>query len=117
MAYPLETILAEKYESIIKRNITTTRMRDFYDLYSLYNLKNEEIDYEILKEAIKRTAIKRERLEILKDYREIIEDIRSDSYLKYLWNLYLNENKYIGDLKFEKVLDVISIISEKINAI
>lgn len=39
MAYPLETILAEKYETIIRRNITTTRMRDFYDLYTLYKLK------------------------------------------------------------------------------
>lgn len=50
MAYPLETILAEKYETIIRRNITTTRMRDFYDLYTLYKLKKDEIDYKILKE-------------------------------------------------------------------
>ena len=39
MAYPLETILAEKYETIIRRNIATTRMIDFYDLYTLYKLK------------------------------------------------------------------------------
>ncbi len=52
MAYPLETILEEKYETIIRRNITTTRMRDFYDLYTLYKLKKDQIDYEILKEAI-----------------------------------------------------------------
>ncbi len=39
MAYPLETILAEKYETIIRRNIATTRMRDFYDLYTVYKLK------------------------------------------------------------------------------
>ena len=45
MAYTLETILAEKYESIIRRNITTTRMRDFYDLYTLYKLKKDEINY------------------------------------------------------------------------
>lgn len=43
LAYPLKTILAEKYESVIKRNITTTRMRDFYDLYNLYNLRKEDI--------------------------------------------------------------------------
>ena len=47
MAYPLETILAEKYETIIRRNITTTRMRNFYDLYTLYKLKKDEIDYKI----------------------------------------------------------------------
>lgn len=56
MAYPLETILAEKNETIIRRNIITTQMRDFYDLYTLYKLKKDQIDYEILKEAIERTS-------------------------------------------------------------
>ena len=60
MAYPLETILAEKYETIIRRNLTTTRMRDFYDLYTLYKLKKDDIDYKILREAIERTSNKRE---------------------------------------------------------
>ena len=115
MAYPLETVLAEKYETIIRRNITTTRMRDFYDLYTLYNLKKEEIDYGILKEAIKRTSSKRQSLEIMADYEEIIEDIRRDSYLKTLWEVYINENKYIGDLNFDKVIDAVNIISSKIN--
>lgn len=115
MAYPLETVLAEKYETIIRRNITTTRMRDFYDLYTLYNLKKEEIDYGILKEAIKRTSSKRQSLEIMADYEEIIEDIRRDSYLKTLWEVYINENKYIGDLNFDKVVDVVNTISSKIN--
>ena len=58
LAYPVETILAEKYESIIKRNISTTRMRDFYDIYNLYNLRKEEIDFNILKQAINSTAKK-----------------------------------------------------------
>ena len=75
MAYPLETILAEKYETIIRRNITT-RMRDFYDLYTLYKLKKDEINYEILREAIERTSVKRGSQEIMKDSEEIIEDIK-----------------------------------------
>lgn len=79
MAYPLETILAEKYETIIRRNITTTRMRDFYDLYTLYKLKKDEIKYEILKEAIERTSNKRGSQEIIKDYEEIIKDIKNDT--------------------------------------
>lgn len=94
-AYPLETILAEKYETIIRINITTTRMRDFYDLYTLYNLKKDEIDYEILKEAIERTSNKRKSQNIMKNYEEIIKDIKEDSYLKSLWEVYLSENKYI----------------------
>ena len=115
MAYPLETILAEKYETIIRRNITTTRMRDLYDLYTLYKLKKDEIDYEILKEAIERTSYKRGSQEIIQDYEEIIEDIKDDSYLRSLWEVYLSENKYIGDLTLDKVVGVVTILSNRIN--
>ena len=115
MAYPLETILAEKYETIIRRNITTTRMRDLYDLYTLYKLKRDEIDYEILKEAIERTSYKRGSQEIIQDYEEIIEDIKDDSYLRSLWEVYLSENKYIGDLTLDKVVGVVTILSNRIN--
>ena len=115
MAYPLETIVAEKYETIIRRNITTTRMRDFYDLYTLYKLKKDEIDYEILKEAIKRTSNQRGSQKITQDYEEIIEDIKEDSYLRSLWEVYISENKYIGDLKFDNVVDVLTILSNRIN--
>lgn len=113
LAYPVETIIAEKYESIIKRNITTTRMRDFYDLYALYNLKKKEIDMDILRTAIIRTSSRRESLELMKIANEIIEDIKNDPYLKELWNVYVSENKYIGELSFDNVVDVIKIISKK----
>ena len=115
MAYPIETILAEKYETIIRRNITTTRMRDFYDLYTLYKLKKDQIDYKVLKEAIERTSKKRGSQEIMKDYKEIIEDIKEDSYLRSLWEVYLSENKCIGDLTFDKVVGVVTILSNRIN--
>lgn len=65
LAYPLETILAEKYETIIKRNIATTRMRDYYDLYSLYHLRKDEVDFEVLKQAIFATAAKRKSLSFI----------------------------------------------------
>ena len=115
MAYPLETILAEKYETIIRRNITTTRMRDFYDLYTLYKQKKDQIDYEILKEAIEKTSNKRGSWEIMKDYKEIIEDIKEDSYLRFLWKVYLKENKYIENLTFDKIVDVVITLSNRIN--
>ncbi|MDU7501560.1 MAG: nucleotidyl transferase AbiEii/AbiGii toxin family protein [Finegoldia magna] len=113
LAYPIETIIAEKYESIIKRNITTTTMRDFYDLYTLYNLEKSEIDMNTLSTAIKRTSSKRESSQIMKISEEIIEDIQNDPYLKELWDVYVSENKYIGDLSFDNVVDVITTIYEK----
>lgn len=115
LAYPFETILAEKYESVIKRNIATTRMRDFYDLYNLYNLKKEEIDFEILKQAIYSTANRRESLSLMKQSMEIIEDIREDDYLQELWKAYLSDNLYVGDLEFSETVKVIELIAEKID--
>ncbi len=95
--------------------MTTTRMRDLHDLYTLYKLKKDEIDYEILKEAIERTSNKRGSQEIMQNYEEIIEDIKEDLYLRSLWEVYLSENKYIGDLTFDKVVDVVTIISNRVS--
>ena len=114
LAYPLETILAEKYESIIKRNIATTRMRDFYDLYNLYNLRKEEIDFDTLKQAIISTSNRRESLSLIKEAMEIIEDIKEDYYLKELWKVYLADNLYIGDLDFLETVKIVEIIADKI---
>ena len=114
LAYPLETILAEKYESVIKRNIATTRMRDFYDLYNLYNLRKEEIDFDILKQAIISTSNKRESLSLIKEAMEIIEDIKEDYYLKELWKVYLADNLYVGDLDFLETVKIVEIIADKI---
>ena len=114
LAYPLETILAQKYESVIKRNIATTRMRDFYDLYNLYNLRKEEIDFDILKQAIISTSNRRESLSLIKEAMEIIEDIKEDYYLKELWKVYLADNLYIGDLYFLETVKIVEIIADKI---
>lgn len=114
LAYPLETILAEKYETIIKRNIATTRMRDYYDLYSLYHLRKDGIDFEVLKQAILATAAKRESLTFIKDAREIIEDIRIDSYLNDLWQVYLTDSPYAEQLNFLDTVEVVAIIADKI---
>ena len=51
----------------------------------------------------------------MQDSEEIIEDIKEDSYLRALWVVYLSENKYIGDLSFDKVVGVVVILSNRIN--
>ena len=114
LAYPLETILAEKYESVIKRNIATTRMRDFYDLYNLYNLKKEEIDFGILKQAIISTAKIRDSLSFMKQAKDVVEDIKEDTYLKELWKAYLADNLYVGNLDFLETVKIVETIEETI---
>ena len=114
LAYPLETILAEKYESVIKRNISTTRMRDFYDLYSLYNLRKKEIDLDILKQAIISTAKRRDSLSLMKQAKDVVKDIKEDTYLEELWKAYLADNLYVGNLNFLETVKIVEIIEETI---
>ena len=114
LAYPLETILAEKYESVIKRNIATTRMRDFYDLYNLYNLKKDETDFGILTQAIISTAKRRDSLSHMKQAKDIVEDIKEDTYLKELWKAYLADNLYVGNLDFLETVKIVETIEETI---
>lgn len=107
MAYTLETVLAEKYETIIRRNIGTTRARDFYDLHTLFCSRRSEVRPEIFKAAVLHTAKKRDSVQDIADWREILKDIREEPQLYRLWENYVAENKYIGALKFQTVLDTV----------
>ena len=111
MAYTLETILAEKYETVIRRNIGTTRARDFYDLYTLYRSRKDEIRPEVLKSALLHTAKKRNSMEDMQEWRDILRDIREEPPLYRLWENYTAENKYVGALAFHEVLDAIDEIA------
>ena len=113
-SYNLETIFAEKLQTILARGILNTRMRDFYDLYNLYNLRKEKIDFDILKQAIISTANRRGSFLLMKQAVEIIEDIKDDDYLKKLWKVYLADNLYVGDLIFLETVKVVEIIAKKI---
>lgn len=106
-AYTLETILAEKYETVIRRNIGNTRARDFYDLFALLKIKKNEIRWDILKEAVLATSEKRGSSEELKEYREIIEEMRESNFLRRIWEKYKEENTYSEDIDFEDTLNII----------
>ena len=110
MAYTLETILAEKYETILRRNIGTTRARDFYDLHTLYLERNEEIRADVLRLAVAHTARKRGSAAELADWKEIVQDIREEPTLTSLWNNYAAENPYIGKLQFSEVVDTVECV-------
>lgn len=112
MAYTLETVLAEKYETIIRRNIGTTRARDFYDLHTLYRSRKDEIRPEILKAAVLHTAQKRDSVDDIHDWKDIMTDIREEPALYLLWDNYVADNKYIGELAFHEVLDTVEEVAK-----
>ena len=112
MAYTLETVLAEKYETIIRRNIGTTRARDFYDLHTLYRSRKHEIRPEILKAAVSHTAQKRDSVADIHDWKDIMTDIREEPALYQLWDNYVADNKYIGELAFHEVMDTVEEVAK-----
>ena len=112
LAYSLETLIAEKYETIIKRNITTTRLRDFYDIYMIFKLKNDKIDVNNLKQAIWETAKNRNSMEEILESKEILEDIKNDEYLNKQWNIYKKENKYVDNIQFSEILKLLNKIAD-----
>ena len=112
MTYNYETIMAEKFESIISRNIDNTRMKDYYDLYMFVNLKWNDINKETLRKAIINTSKARETLDYIDNANKYIELISDDSRLKALWNSYQNNYEYAKDIEFVDTINAIKVISE-----
>ena len=106
-SYNIETLVAEKFETIISRNIATTRIRDYYDVYMLINTQGKEIDNKVLKEAIISTAKHRETLEKIKDCERIIEAIKEDEHLKFLWEKYKKDNFYAKGIGYSDLINAI----------
>ena len=111
MTYNYETIVAEKFEAIISRNIDNTRMKDYYDLYMFVNLKWDDIDKTILRKAIFNTSKKRDTLNYIEDADKYIELINEDSKLKSLWKNYQSNYVYAKDISFEDTITAIKIIN------
>lgn len=112
MAYNYETIVAEKFESIISRNIDNTRMKDYYDLYMFVHLKWIDINKDTLRKAIINTSKVRETLDYIKNVNKYIELISNDLRLKSLWNSYQNNYEYAKDIEFADTIKAIKIIGE-----
>lgn len=112
-SYNLETLLAEKMETILDRNITNTRMRDFYDIYMIYKLRDSFINYSILKDAFYETMNNRDTLYILNKSSELISLISNDEYLKMHWKNYKNNSSYVGEIDFSDTIEILSILLKK----
>lgn len=100
-SYNLETIFAEKLQTILARGILNTRMRDFYDVYTLMLRYEEMINHEILKQAFEATCNKRNTTDIITSGMQILDIIINDDRLNNLWNSYQQKYLYARDIPFE----------------
>lgn len=104
-AYNLETVLAEKLETVISRGITNTRMRDYYDIHILIKLYGNTLNGKVLGEALLATAKKRETEYHLNDAQEIFDEIQNDSNMQKLWKSYQKKFSYASDISWEMVME------------
>lgn len=113
LAYNLETILAEKLETVISRGDQNTRPRDYYDIYILAKLQHSNIEPKALRDALNATAQKRGSVEVIKDYRKIMDTVRNSEVMKRQWENYRKAFEYAESIAFEDVCDtVVGLIEE-----
>lgn len=111
-SYNVETIIAEKFEAIVKRGVLSTRIRDYYDVYMLINTQSKIIDKRTLKDAITLTAKHRGTSEIIKDWKKIVEKIANDSKMRQQWKRYQKDNFYAEEIEYDDLINAISKVGE-----
>ena len=103
-AYNLNTILAEKIESILARNISNTRARDYYDVYMLTSFRKDDINIVDLRSAIIEKAKERNTLIYLDEKEKYIADIEESKDLQFIWDSYTKKYPYAQGIKFDDII-------------
>jgi predicted nucleotidyltransferase component of viral defense system len=114
-SYNIETILSEKIETVLRRGVFNSRMKDFYDIYYCLTKLRKDIDINILKEAINNTFTKRGAFEYLNDYEQIINSIFENEKLKKHWNIYCNKYKYANGIDINEILNLLKNIIKELD--
>jgi predicted nucleotidyltransferase component of viral defense system len=106
-AYNIETILAEKVETILRRSVLNTRPRDFYDVYIIMKTQRKAIKKKVFITALNATSGKRGSLSTLQDKETILRTIQSDTIMRQRWERYSKENYYATGIAFDDVIGVL----------
>lgn len=117
LAYNLETILSEKLETVLSRADQNTRLRDYYDIYVLYNFHYSDIDINTLKLALHATTVKRESQKEIENYREILFIVKNSKDMQKLWENYAKQFEYTRGINFVGICDVIEKIMNIVESI
>ncbi len=113
LAYNLETVLAEKMETVIARGVANTRLRDYYDLYILQNEYTHVINMEQFKEAFLATSKKRNSIQLIAEGDRILKEIADSEVMQGLWKSYQKKFSYAEDISWEMVMDSIEKLFEQ----
>lgn len=103
-SYNLETILAEKLQTVLARGILNTRMRDFYDIRMLLDTYEDKVNKAVLKDAFAATCKKRGTDHLQEQAEEIIKIIEADEQLRVLWRAYQKKYSYAAEIDYASVI-------------
>ena len=103
-AYNLETVLAEKVETIITRDVTNTRMRDFYDIHVLFKIYGDSLNRKVLKDALIATSKKRGSIERMQEAEEVFEDVMESMVMQKLWISYQKKFLYAQEIDWNNIM-------------
>lgn len=103
-SYNLETILAEKLQTVLARGILNTRMRDFYDIRMLLDIYEDKVNKAVLKDAFAATCKKRGTDHLQEQAEEIIKIIEADEQLQVLWRAYQKKYSYAAEIDYASVI-------------
>lgn len=113
-SYNLETILAEKLQTVLARGLLNTRMRDFYDIKTLLSIYEHDIDVDVLKKAFEATCKKRSTENLKEEAPKIMAAISDDAQLHTLWKSYQNKYPYAADISYEDIMKSTMLLWSKI---
>lgn len=114
LAYNIETVLAEKLETLLARSIANTRMRDFYDLFILLKLQGQNVNKSTLTKAVIATAMRRGSSGLLPDGKTILKEVFADNDLLKQWSRYQNEYSFAKEISWEEIKDSVNTLWDMI---
>lgn len=112
LAYNLETILAEKLETVISRSDQNTRPRDYYDIFILYRLWKNNVNMHNLQCALKATGEKRGSVNLLTEYKRIMEVVVNSEVMGKQWKKYQKDFAYASEVSFKEVCNTVTSIMD-----
>jgi len=113
-AYNIETMLAEKIQTVYQRGVFNSRSKDFYDIYMLYHLRKEEIDFGNLKEACQNTFKYRNTDFNIDRILDVLHDLKDEKDLQTRWKSYQKRFSYAAEISFDDVIDTAIEVIENI---
>lgn len=110
--YNLETVLAEKLQTVLARSVDNTRMKDFYDIHMIMDQMSHKIDVPNLREAFEKTANKRNTTIDIQVFSETVERLKQNRKMGSLWENYKKQSFYVGDISWSEAMESTSRLCE-----